>query len=293
MRAKHDEILPLGRDASSRYLPWLYALIVYLAGLALAAALVLGAAAGHWQQGGLDRLTVQLLPEREVPESVRLNHALEIVRATPGVAEARVIEPEEGLALLEPWLGRDTLPADLPLPRLIDVRLTSGEAVDPQALEERLKGAIEGVSVDDPKPWLDHLAGFGRALAALSAAIIVLIGGAAGAISMLTTRMGLAVHQDVIELLHLMGARDNFVARLFQFQAFWLGLKGGALGLLFALGTLFGVRFAAPHFEAALLPDLSLAPWGWVLLAALPPAAALVAMVTARLTALRALTRLP
>jgi cell division transport system permease protein len=42
-----------------------------------------------------------------------------------------------------------------------------------------------------------------------------------------------------------------------------------------------------------LLPSVALAPWHWLVLALLPFAAALIAMLTARVTVLRALARMP
>ena len=45
--------------------------------------------------------------------------------------------------------------------------------------------------------------------------------------------------------------------------------------------------------DAALLPDLTLRIHEWVLLLLLPFAAAVITMITARLTVLRTLTKLP
>ena len=114
-----------------------------------------------------------------------------------------------------------------------------------------------------------------------------------------TTRAGLAVHRDVIELLHMMGARDGYIARQFEREALRLGLcrrhrRAGARGRHAA-----GAWATPPRRprcfgeEAALLPELHLVVWQWGALALLPVAAALAAMVTARLTVLGALARLP
>ena len=43
--------LPLSKDASARFLPWLVAFMVYLAVLALAASLIVGKTVERWDSG--------------------------------------------------------------------------------------------------------------------------------------------------------------------------------------------------------------------------------------------------
>jgi cell division transport system permease protein len=101
------------------------------------------------------------------------------------------------------------------------------------------------------------------------------------------------VHREVIEVLHLIGARDSYVAGQFERHALVLGLRGAALGFGLAVATLFGLGGAAAAIEAPLLPAFAFEAWGWGALGALPLAMALVVMATARLTVLRALARMP
>ena len=96
----------------------------------------------------------------------------------------------------------------------------------------------------------------------------------------------------------MIGARDGYVAHHFEREALRLGFAGGVGGLILAVVTIWGLGHAAAAVsvfgeEAALLPDLHLVAWQWSALALLPVAAGLAAMVTARITVLRALARLP
>ena len=43
--------LPLNKDVSARFLPWIVAFMVYLAALALAIAMGLDGIIGHWRAG--------------------------------------------------------------------------------------------------------------------------------------------------------------------------------------------------------------------------------------------------
>ena len=293
MARRIPAVVPLGRDAPSRFLPWVFALMGYLAGLALAGILILLSAVERWQRGEVDTLTVQLMPLEDAGEDKRIAKLQELLGGIEGVTEIRVVGKLETIDLIEHWLGAGNVPADLPLPRLVDVDIAPGYGLDAGCLALRLQASLPGVTVDDAKLWLDRLADLGRSLEYLAIAVVVLIGLAAVATVIFTTRMGISIHRNVIELLHLIGARDGYVAAQFQRQAMMLGLRGGVLGIALAVATLYGLRQVAGRVETPLAPDMLVANWAWVVLAAVPVATALIAMVTARLTALRELAKMP
>ncbi len=109
----------------------------------------------------------------------------------------------------------------------------------------------------------------------------------------------MSVHRDVIELLHLMGARDGYIAAQFERQALRLGLGGGVVGLALAVATLLalgprrrgGRGPGRARAAAADGPSRALATGRRC--CCCRPSAAVLAMVTARLTVLRALARMP
>lgn len=296
-----DPVLPLARDASSRFLPWLIAFMVWLAAMALAAVMVLSAAGDQWRRSLTGSVTVQIVPTETTDAGTmeaRVNTALVLLRATPGVISANAVSADRIAALLEPWLGRNALSESigLPIPRLIDVSVepeTSNIAVDLGTLAAQLAETVPGASLDDHGQWLDRLIALARAIEAIGFAILIVISLAAIATVVFATRTGLAIHHDVIELLHLIGARDDFVARQFQLNALWLGLKGGATGVVLAVGTLLILGSLAAKVEAGLLPPVTLAIWQWIALGGVAIAAAIISVATARITVLRTIGRMP
>lgn len=266
--------------------------MAYLATLALAGVVAVDAAARRWEEGRVDQLTVQYRPLDAQSEEEEVDRLLALLRETPGVAGAEPLSRRALVDLLEPWLGEAAFFEDLPLPRLIDVSVAAGKEVDIEALSERLAAELPGASLDDPKRWLARLAELARSLQAVAAAIVLLVLAAAVGTVVVTTQMGLAAHRDAIEVLHLIGARDSYIARQFQRQALALGVRGGAMGLAVALVTIFGVREAASELEAPLIPALAFDAWGWGLIGVLPFVIALATMATARLTVLRSLARM-
>jgi len=291
--------LPLDRDGSVRFLPWIVALMVYLASLALAGTLVVRDGVARWDRGLSGTLTVEL-PAASAGnrDDGAIEQALKVLRTTPGVVRADAFDAQRTAELLEPWLGNDIDAADLPLPRLIDVHVEPSAGVDLAALGQRLAAAVPGAKLDDHRRWLDRVLRTAVAIEVVAGLVVALVGVAAVLAVIFATRTGLAVHHGIVEVLHLIGARDGYIARQFERHALRLGLKGGIAGLLLASLTLVGFAAAAAQVGAIddamrVLPALGAPAIEWALLLLLPVAAGLVAMLTARITVLRALKRLP
>jgi len=278
--------LVLDDDPATRFLPWIVALTVFFATLAVAGALVLDGASGRWRGDDRGSLTVEL------PAGAPVEAALAVVLETTGVVGARALDRGELLALIEPWLPAAAFPADLPLPRLLDVTVDDLVGVDVAALGRRLAAAVPGARIDDSALERRRLRRAARALEAIALLVIAVTAATAVGVVVVATRSSLAVHHETIELLHLIGASDGFVATSFAREALGKGLRGGLLGLVPAAAALVVAR----HFTAAvtlpMLPRLDFSVEAMVLIAALPLVAAALAMLTARLTVLRALARL-
>ena len=297
--------LPLERDPSGRFLPWLIALMVYLAALALVCAMVMNKVSERWDTGLSGSITVQIPPPQSpAKESLRdaagqaaaaasIDAVIEILLATPGVLSARALEPDEIAQLLQPWLGAEASFADLPLPALLAVGIDPAAAPNFETLSRQLAEAVPGTVLDDHQSWLGQLLDLARSIELVAGLVVFLVGASAVAMVVFATRMGLAIHSRVIELLHLIGAQDSYVAREFEFHALKMALRGGVFGLLMAVITVLLVARLFERMEAALLPDLTLSPIEWALLALLPLAVAGIAMLTARLTVLGNLGRMP
>lgn len=288
--------LPLERDPSGRFLPWLVALMVYVAALALVCAMAMAKMVERWDSGLSGSITVQVPPpETGSPDAkeAAIDRVIELLLDTEGVREAKVLEPDEIAALLQPWLGAGATQGDLPLPSLIAVGIDPSAELDFERLSRRLTDAVPGTLLDDHQSWLGELLDLARTIELVAALIVILVGASAVAMVVFATRMGLAIHGRVIELLHLIGAQDSYVAREFETHALKLALRGGAVGLMLAIVTVVLVGRLFARLDTALLPELSLGPIEWAALAMLPLAISGVAMLTARFTVLGNLGRMP
>jgi cell division transport system permease protein len=292
--------LPLNRDASARFLPWIIGFMTYLCVIAVAAALTVDRVAEHWRQGLAGNLTVELPFPSELETEKRaeqLDQAMELVTGTPGVTGATVLEDSQIAALLEPWLGPDATQLDVPLPTMIAVTRRTDSTIDLADLKAKLQQIVPGAEVDDHGDWVADALGFLRSLQALAAALSALALAAAALTVIFVTRTGLDTHRGVIEVVHLIGAPDRYIARQFQAQALKLGILGGVIGLGFGAATVLGIGRVIAYSLGAANPglafDFRLLPWQWVVLGALPLVVALLAMFTARRTVLRSLAKMP
>jgi cell division transport system permease protein len=287
--------VPLGDDEAGRFLPWIVGSMVFLAALALAAALAISAASSRWNAELAGGATVQIAPvTAEKPgdarADARMQAALSVLNATDGVLSTKPIGDEAARALVSPWLGTGDL-GDIAMPQLIELTIDQAR-LDAKALQTRLAAAVPGAVFDDHRRWVDGLRGLAQSLQAVALAVLGLVGCVAVLAIVFATRSGLAVHGDVVEVLHLIGARDDYIANGFARYASLLAFRGGIGGTVLAAGALFSLRASGADLASGLLPSLTLSPYAWVFIGCLPVAAAILAALTAHLTVLAVLSKL-
>jgi cell division transport system permease protein len=126
----------------------------------------------------------------------------------------------------------------------------------------------------------------------LALGLVVLLAGTSAAAVWLAARSALGSNRETIEVIHLLGATDGQIARLFERSIGLDAAIGGLAGLTLGAGALWllGGQFA--RLGSGMVAGGALGPIDWVLLAAVPVAGVVLAMLTARLTVLGALRRM-
>ena len=272
------------RDGRDGALSFVVAVLCFLACLAVFAALAANRAAHNWGEELAASATVQVRPRAGQTDSEAAALAAEALAGVKGVSEAVSLDRAAASKLLEPWLGRGELPEDLPIPRLVTVDLDPHAPAKAGALNAALAAAGVDATVDDHSRWLGDVQRAGAVARGAAISAGLLVAAAAAAVIAFATRAGLAARRDVVEVLHLSGAQDSFVANLFQRRFAMLAAWAGVYGALAAAAVAGAMR--ALGGTEGFTPALPLA---WTdLLAALPCPllAAAVAAVAARRTAL-------
>ena len=283
-------LLPEGRLTGP--MPWVIAIMMFLTVLAAAAGLGLGNAARSLDADIGNRITVQIVEANPDFREAQARITMSELQKLAGVKAVKRVGEEEMARLLEPWLGEGGLETDLPVPVMIDADLT------PEAYQnlDVIRGAIAEVApsarVDDNAQWLAPLAKLISALKWLAGGLVLLMVGATAATVVLAARASLDTHRSTIEVLHLMGATDVQVARLFQRRIALDAMFGGAVGLAAASLVLLVIGNRVGALGSELLGSAGLPLASWAVLIALPFAGVFLAMLVARMTILRALGRL-
>ena len=292
MNRSSGRLLP--REKGAAPLDVVIGVMAFLAALALGASLVAERASVGWRAGLSDRLTVQILVPTHGDVAVTLARetgaALAVLRATSGIAHAAPLSEDEMQRLVEPWLGKGALVAELPLPKLIDATITPGARVDLIGLGARLKQAAPDSQLDDHGHWIARLKGLADTIVWSAWGILILIAIATASTVAFATRAGLEAQHDMVALLHQMGAQALFIARAFE-RHYALATLGASAAGAFIAALLFmlagGLEFAGVE-PVPFLPPIALKMSEAAWLAGVPVAATLIAWVTARISVLAA-----
>ena len=206
----------------------------------------------------------------------------------------------ESEKLLEPWLGAGLDLSELPVPRLILLRLRGQGSQNLATLRKALASSVPQADLDDHRIWAARLGTMADAVVILAAALFALMIVAMGTAIGFATRGAMAGNREIIEVLHLVGASDAFIAREFQAHFRRLGLRGAMIGGLaaiafFAVASLLSFWWAhSPGGDeiAAMFGSFTLGSSGYIALAVVCAAVTLLTGLLSRTIVMRHLQTL-
>lgn len=293
---KHSPIVPPSNIAG-RALSLVIAIMSFLACATVAAVSLVDQSATAWQSQISREATVQIRPARDFDIETALQEARTIASGFAGVTGAKIIGIEETSALLEPWLGSGLDLSELPVPRLVVVTINEKAPPDFDAIRTAITSAVPNSSFDDHRAWVDRLVSMANTTTRIGFVILALVLSALVLTVVFATRGALASNQNVIEVLHFIGARAGFIAAQFQRRFFWIGLRGSLIG-----GGIATVCFSVIKFWAgrnlttaegaqisALFGDFSIGQSAFVGVLIVVILVAILTTITARITVLRTL----
>lgn len=281
---------------------WMTGLMVFFMTLMLAVNLSLKTAADTWVSGLSGSMTVEIKPPAITGSDGRSDAAQQqkfsedIQKVTtlagkhPAVEHARVLTRQEITDLIQPWLGEKAV-SQMPLPALIDITLAP--QADTKTLQKDIGKLVPQATIDTHAETLDGvqrlittIRGFVTLLTAIIVALAVI------AISGIV-RAKLSIHQGETEILHQLGANDEYIARQFRHHALKNTVTGALIGVGCMAVTLLVIGAATRSVDPGLVPPLHLTPQHWIILFAAPIIGGIViAHITAQATVMRTLSKL-
>ena len=266
------------------------AIMTFLAALTTGAVVLVMKSASEWQSEVAREMTIQVRPVPNRNVDTEVAKAVAVARAANGVAEVRPYTQQESARLLEPWLGSGLTLDDLPVPRLIVVRVQDGREPDLPALRDELARQVAGATLDDHRSWVERMQTMAKSAVTVGLTMLGLMLIAMILSVTFATRGAMATNRTTVEVLHFIGARDRYIARQFQRHFLLLGLKGGLIGGGIAIALFVIAQFTVERFMgggggeeiAALFGSFSLGHLGYGLIALQIVIAAVVTAATSR-----------
>jgi cell division transport system permease protein len=264
------------------------AAMAFLAVFALALSLAAGRLADRWGEELARSATIRIVAPID-QRAAQTDAALRILETTKGVASSRALSDDEQQALLAPWFGSDLAIDSLPVPRLIEV-IEDADGMDPAGLRLRLAAEVPGAVLDDHSRWRKPLVEAASRLKLLGWMSILLIAAAVAAMITLAANAALAANAQVIAVLRLVGATDDYIARAFIRRFTLRALSGAAVGTL--LGMIAVLLLPSASDLGGFLTGLGFSGAHWLLPLFIPLLAGAVAFAATRGAARRTLREL-
>jgi cell division transport system permease protein len=293
---KQGSLVPQ-RSIAGRSLVMVIAIMTFLASLAAGAAHLVSRAAAEWTNSIASEMSIEVHPVSGRDIEADVAAAAELARGTHGIRGVKIFTRTESEALLQPWIGTGLDVTDLPIPRMIALTRMEGMKPDIAKLNQKLALLGGAASLDDHRAFISRLSTMANALIAVAIGVVALVLAASALAVGFATRSAVALNHEVVEVLHLVGADDNFVAREFQRRFLALGIEGGVTGAVAAaicyfvagiVSTRFASTAAADQIEAV-FGSFRFGASGYGLICAVAIAVAYSTAIVSRLTVKRRL----
>ncbi|MBV8792347.1 MAG: ABC transporter permease, partial [Pseudolabrys sp.] len=203
--------------------------MTFLAAMTTGAVTLVSEAASGWQTDVAREVSIQIKPATGRDVDAGVDKAVALAKAARGVSDVRAMTREESANLLEPWLGSGLTMTDLPVPRMVVVKL-GNDTADLDGLRSALAREVPGATLDDHRGWISRMRTMANSAVAIGVIVLILMIAATMLSVSFATRGAMAANRSVIEVLHFVGAKNSYIATHFQRHFLVLGFEGGVIG---------------------------------------------------------------
>ncbi len=291
--------LPLKDEKSQIFLQIMISIAIFLFAVSLAGVLSINAMIKNWNDSIIGSMTIQIMPVNSIDKEqakedtqTHANNVLEFLKTLKEVDDASILGEYQIKKLLSPWLGDGISLDNLPIPQLIDVKLKKDAEIDFIKLSEKLIEISPLASVDNHKLWLSKLISFADGLKILALSVLILVLAISCGAIYYSTQTSMGLHKNIIEILHIMGAKDAYIAQQYSYRTGIVGVIGGIIGLAFAIPSIFILSGLSNTIEGGIIAQARLSQGDWIIIFTLPLFSGFVAMQTAYLTVKNKLQKL-
>jgi cell division transport system permease protein len=232
-QTRSSQIVPSASIAGNA-LTVVIAIMTFLACLTAGAVYMVNRSAQAWVNDITSEITVELDPVNTADIEQKMTLVSLFLAKQKGITQVKPLTAEDSAKLLEPWLGESTALSALPIPRLIAVEIDRSNPPDIELIKEALSQNFEGVTLDDHRRWQAEIKTLTRSAALGGLAVLGLVAAATIAVIVSATRSAMATNREIIEVLHFVGANEQFISREFERHFLGLGIRAGLVGAIAA-----------------------------------------------------------
>lgn len=277
-------------DINKGFLPFITAFMVFLACITLATAIIGNDLTTDWDRRMSNNITIQVLPDmrnknpdKEIEE--RIKNITEILKQTPGIKSSYAMSLKETTELLKPWLGdigKNKL--DITLPRIITVEVSDIIPLNIKALTDEIKNYSHLITIETYETWMSEFTKTLSALQTLLGLIIILILTTTGITICYATKSGLTTNKNVIEVMHMVGARNSYINKHFSNQMMQLSITGGIIGYIISCISIMIIKHFAQNIDGGIISNFNFSTELYWYILLIPITAGIISKLTAIFT---------
>ena len=210
----------------------------------------------------------------------------ETVMSFEQVERAERLDSDDLSRLVAPWTGSSSVMDELPLPVVVEVSLKNNvDRMDVIAqISHRLNKMDDLIEIESYHEWVDQLMQFTRMLRLLAILLAGLMIASLVALVVIVARTSLKLHFKTVQLLHNVGAYDDYIVRQFVVNGVWLTLRGAVPGAGVAAAIYTVIGYFSDVLASPILPHIQIMPLHVAVFFFLPLLAVVVTYVAVQVT---------
>ena len=224
-------------DDTSIFMYVLTSIYMYLFIVVLAIVMAINAMADSWEKDIMGSVTVQIIPVEDENKHIdaektleQQNRVLQYVENLSAVESVKALDAQTVEKLMTPWLGDKVDISSLPIPVLLDVKLKQNAELNYDEVTRGLRQVSENASVDNHRLWLNRLIKFATSLKNMALSVLFMVIAICAFSIYYSTRTSLGINLNTIEILHIIGAKDDYIARQYAKNFAKIGFFSGFIG---------------------------------------------------------------
>ena len=220
------------------------------------------------------------------------NKVLQFMENVTGVKSVRVLGPDDIEKLMTPWLGNKVDISELPIPALLDIGLKDDGSINYDEVTRGLKQITPNASIDNHRLWLNRLLKFASSLKHIALLVLLMVAGICALSIYYSTRTSLWINRESLEILHVVGALDKYIAKQYALNYAKIGFFAGVIGLFVAIPCIILIGKYGISTGSGLINGAELSLFAWVLIMITPLLSSAYSMITSYITVKKSLEKM-